>query len=322
MNRHLAASSHEASDRFKSSHDELSTRVCPPFLLLMDQQPRWNVMAKHKIGVLLLIGAGLISVAVWRIELASAQVLATRYVVPIIHITAAPSADAVKNGYRLAHLNDCFGCHGDRLTGRVVFTGWFGTRIAAPNLTRLVRREGDAQLAAAIRYGIKPDGTSLVEMPSDQFIKMSDSDLEAILSYLRSLPARTDTVGVTRWRLDGRILLATGILPTAARLVDRSKRGPVQTPSRPLALGRYITGTQCAVCHGSDLSGDTVNDSPDLHIAIRDYSLSSFEHFFRTGQNPIRHNTPVMTNMIRGQFRYLPPLETRAIYAFLNAKGA
>lgn len=230
-----------------------------------------------------------------------------------------PSNNAVADGYRLARVNRCFGCHGDHLSGHVVFEGWFGTRIAAPNLTRTVPKETNQELVAAIRYGIKADGTSLVEMPSDDFIKLSDSDLADIIAYLRSPPSRADGAPAIRWRFDGRVLLALGLMPLEARLVDRSDKGPVQTPKLPLALGRYITGVQCTVCHGADLSGDTANDSPDLHVAIKDYSLSSFEHFFRTGHNRIGHKTPVTTDMIRSQFRYLAPEDVEAIYAFLHA---
>jgi mono/diheme cytochrome c family protein len=200
-----------------------------------------------------------------------------------------------------------------------VFSGWFGTRIVAPNLTRLARQETDAQLATAIRYGIKRDGTSVTEMPSKEFIKSSDSDVAAIIAYLRTLPERPDATGKTRWRFDGRAMLAIGTLPSEAAMVNTSARGPLQTPNSPLARGRYITQSHCSVCHGPDLSGETIEGSPDLRVSIEHYSLTAFEHFFRTGEGQIGHGTGTMTKMIRSRFKYLTATDVNAIYIYLKA---
>jgi mono/diheme cytochrome c family protein len=262
--------------------------------------------------------AGLAALLVWRIEAASARILTRTHPLPAKVLAVAPAPDMTKEGARLVRLNGCAQCHGDKLTGGVEFSGWFGSRLVAPNLTRLAHRQSPAQLAAAIRFGVKPDGTSVIDMPSDQFLANSDAAIAAMIAYLRSLPQRPDTAGKTSWRIDGRTILALGLLPAEASQTDLSRRGPVQTPTQLRALGHYVTQTQCAACHGRDLSGDTANDSPDLSIAIRHYSLASFRHFFATGQASSHHEAPTMGRMIRRQFHNLTEAEVDGVYAYLT----
>ena len=275
--------------------------------------------AQKKRSLQILMVLGLIAAAVWSIEAASTKTLTAQHAIPEHPLAIAPTLGKVNDGIQLAHVNGCFSCHGDQLTGRVVFDGWFGTRIVAPNLTRLVRRETDAQLAAAIRYGVNRDGTSVIEMPSKEFIKSSDSDVAAIIAYLRTLPERPDLVGKTRWRFDGRTMLVIGLLPSESAMVNASDRGPLQTPKSPLELGRYITQSHCSVCHGPDLSGETVESSPDLRVSIVHYSPAAFQHFFRTGEGQIGHGTGTMTKMIHSQFKYLTAADVDAIYVYLKA---
>ena len=272
----------------------------------------------RKPGIAVLAGLGLFALIAWRIEAASTHVLEAHYAPPPSALHAAPSQSSIRDGERLAHLNGCFACHGQNLTGKVTFRGFFGTRLVAPNLTRVLRRQSDTQIAAAIRYGIKADGTSTIAMPSDRFIGLSDTDVAAMIAYLRSLPERPDATAKTQWGFIGRAMLAMKLLPQEAALVDRTAHGPVQTPATPLALGGYIARSQCSVCHDGDLSGDTLEASPDLHFAIKHYSPAAFAHFFRSGEGQIGHGTKTMTKMIESRFRYLTDAEVRALYATLN----
>ena len=279
-------------------------------------------MAAHqKHSIQLLIVVALIATTAWVIESVSTRALTLRHAMPVHALAMIPVPSAASDGERLAHIDGCFSCHGPRLTGHVVFTGWFGTQLVAPNLTRLAHKETGAQLAAAIRYGVKHDGTSVIKMPSKQFIKSSDSDIAAIIAYLRTLPERPDTAGKTRWRFGGRVMLAMGLLPVEATVVSMSARGPLHTPVFPIALGHYITQSHCSVCHGQDLSGETIKGSPDLRVSIQHYSPATFEHFFRTGDGQIGHGTKTMTKMIRGRFKYLTAADVDAIYVYLKSNS-
>ena len=51
-----------------------------------------------------------------------------------------------------------------------------------------MRRYSDAELAAIIRTGVRPDGRSVIAMPSDALRFLTDEDLGDIVAYLRSVP--------------------------------------------------------------------------------------------------------------------------------------
>lgn len=53
-----------------------------------------------------------------------------------------------------------------------------------------VRAYPDADLARIIRRGVRPDGRTVVVMPSEMFSALTDADLGKILAYLHSEPPR------------------------------------------------------------------------------------------------------------------------------------
>ena len=269
-----------------------------------------------------LAAMGLIALGVWRIDLASQSVLKHIYERPRQPLAITPSTQMVSAGQRLVRINGCSDCHGAGDTGHVVLTGWFRTRLVAPNLTVLAHRLSTQQLAAAIRYGVKPDGTAVIAMPVGRFLRESDADVAAMIAYLQSRPPRANTAGATHWGLVGRAMLATGLIPVAAPHLRPGERGPLNTPVAPLALGRYLTHTQCSACHGRHLSGDANVDSPDLRFAIKHYSLRAFMSFFHTGIGQLGHGTSTMTPLIKRRFHLLTTAEIRAIYLYLNHSTA
>lgn len=263
-----------------------------------------------------------IALAAWRIEAVSADILTRHYPLPSHALAVTPSSAMAAEGKRLAHIDGCFSCHGPALAGKVVFRGWFGTRITAPNLTTFVQHASNAELDAAIRYGLTSHRTSLIEMPSITMIRSSDSDVAAIIAYLRTLTPKPDAAPKTRWRFGGKAMLAMHLLPIEAERVDRSTRGPIQTPTDPMALGRYLTHAHCSVCHGSNLSGEAIVSSPGLRFSIVHYSPAAFLHFFRTGEGRIGHGTKIMTKMIRSRFHKLNDAEVQAIFTYLQHSKA
>ena len=283
---------------------------------------RDGVTGRTKLGIAAAVALILIALAAWRIEAASARILTARYPQPDTPLALPPSADMAAEGERLVHLDGCTSCHGEALTGRVIFSGSFGTRLVAPNLTALPRHRSNAQLAAAIRYGVKPDGTSLIDMPVAKFLRSSDGDIAAIIAYLRSLPQRPDAAGKTQWGFGGRAMLAMGLIKVEARRLDRSQRGPKQTPGEPMARGRYLTQVYCSGCHGADLGGNPEEYSPDLRFAIKHYSPAVFARFFTTGVGRKGHGTHTMTPMIKSRFRHLTKADVRAIFVYLNNSKA
>lgn len=119
---------------------------------------------------------------------------------------AAPVwADPVERGAYLVGVMDCAGCHmprgpeGAPIESAGLSGGNVGFEIPglgifwAPNLTPLETGLGswsDDEIVNAIRKGERPDGRVLAPaMPWPAYSGLSDEDAEAVVAYLRSLPA-------------------------------------------------------------------------------------------------------------------------------------
>lgn len=90
----------------------------------------------------------------------------------------------------------CGNCHSSPVPGAPPYGGWeiveTGFTAQAPNITPGSRIAGwsDAELARAIREGIRPDGSVIgPPMPMGLYRGLSDNDLAAIVAYIRTLPA-------------------------------------------------------------------------------------------------------------------------------------
>lgn len=130
------------------------------------------------------------------------------------------------------------------LAGRVVEDGE-AFRAVAPNITPAGRVAdwSDAELAKAIREGLRPDGTLIgPPMPFAMYRGLSDDDLASIVMFLRSLPA-TET--------------AEALPPSEYRIPLPPAYGPpVETVAAPAEgvtaeYGAYLAGpvAHCMECH-------------------------------------------------------------------------
>lgn len=128
------------------------------------------------------------------------------------------------------------------LAGRLVEDIEIFTAIA-PNLTPAgpVADWSDAELARAIREGIRPDGSLIgPPMPFAMYRGLSDSDLDAIVAFLRTLPAVENDPGSSEYRIP----LPPTWGPPVESVADVS-------PDDPVAYGAYLAGpvAHCMECH-------------------------------------------------------------------------
>lgn len=237
---------------------------------------------------------------------------------------AATGAAAVAEGERLSAYWGCTGCHGPDGAGRIFFQSPVGDRLIAPNLTRIVREYDDAALERAIRHGVRPDGSSLLVMPSSMYAHMSDHDLGQVVAYLRSLPPVRDTLPATRLGLlarflvlsDDRVLEAPKIDPAAAHGPGPDSLGPDSSRADTLALGRYLALTGCPECHGPELGGYD-GDTPDLRITAA-YSLDQFVRFATDGTALDGEERGLMTDIAIGRIGRLTEPEIAALHTYLR----
>ena len=173
---------------------------------------------------------------------------------------------AIERGeYLVRGIAGCGNCHTpigpdgfimeQELVGRLVEKNEAFTAIA-PNITPGSRIAGwrDEDLVRALREGLRPDGSLIgPPMPFTQYRGLSDTDVNAIVAFLRTVPAVESTVPVSEYRIP--------LPPTYGPPVGNVADVPQAVTAE---YGEYLAGpvAHCMECHtpmgpqGSMLSTD------------------------------------------------------------------
>ena len=114
---------------------------------------------------------------------------------------------------------------------------------------------------------MRPGGRSMMVMPAEAFVLLTDDDLGRIIAFLRSLPAVEGPGPSVSLGPLGRIGIAVGQFEPVAQLIAETVPPPEAT-SEGATYGRYPARTTCAACHGTSLSGASNPDftSPSLQL--------------------------------------------------------
>ena len=270
--------------------------------------------------------AGLVGVAVLAIGggLAASEVVYRWPVAkPAVQIAAAHDPGAVGRGERLATVMGCNDCHGADLQGRMFDDVPNLATLYAPNLTRAVARQSDADLDRAIRHGVRSDGRPLWIMPSASFADLEDGEIGDLIAYLRSKRAAGPEQPDIRLGPIARVGIVLGrFKPEVARIQARTRE------HRRLAdLGpRYAAGRElaraCVECHGFSLEGgNTVLKTPDLTIAAS-YDREDFETLLRTGVAAGNRKAGLMSDIAPGRFGVWSSAEIGQLHDYLKARAA
>jgi cytochrome c553 len=249
----------------------------------------------------------------------SERVLRRTYEVPAVAVPIPTDPASIIEGRRLAIIRGCFGgCHGKQAEGVVLFDEPMIARIVAPNLTAAVRKYSDAELAVIIRNGVRPGGRSMVVMPSQLFVLLTDEDLGRIIAFLKSLPATAGPGPSFSAGPLARVGLATGKYKLAAQLIADTVPPPVAT-NEEATYGRYLARTICAECHGTNLGGTSNPDftSPTLQV-VAAYSPETFAQLLRTGVALGGRNLRTMSPQARQHLSHLTDSEIAALYSYLH----
>lgn len=209
-------------------------------------------------------------------------------------------------------------------------------RAYAPNITPDpdfgIGKWSDDEIIAAIRRGIRPDGSIIgPPMPVMFYKDMSDRDVGAIVAYLRQVPPVKNIVPKSGYRVP---------LPPSWGLPDVSVAGP--DVSDKVEYGAYLSGAlgHCFECHtpirqgqlqidewgaggnvydgvfGLDATSVSANITPHPSDGISHYSDSELATIISTGVRPDgSHVAPPM-----GFYYYqnIKPEDLNAIIAYLR----
>jgi cytochrome c553 len=221
------------------------------------------------------------------------------YAIPGIPNTGPQTQELAARGQKLALL--CTGCHA-AAEGQFPLSGSKDNFVAggppigvlyAPNLTPggPLKDWTDAQVARAIREGVDKDGRPLIIMPSQVFHNMSDKDVQAVITFLRSQPAVDRSVPPKNLNLLAAFFFGTGLFPTSAQ---PPLTQPVNAPQAGTpAHGKYLVDISgCRDCHGENLTGSSGGfgpAGPSIATLVPQWSEGEFLNTIRTGVDPAGH---------------------------------
>jgi cytochrome c553 len=277
-----------------------------------------RVLRRAGIAVGGLLVLGVIAYAV--VYVLAERVLRRTYPVPATALSIPADPVSIAEGQRLATIRGCFaGCHGRQAEGAVLFDQPVLAHIVAPNLTAAAHKYSDAELAAIIRNGVRPDGRSLVVMPSEEFAPMSDEETARIIAFLKSLPPKAGPGPDTFIGPLGRLGFAIGKFKLAAQMIAETV-APPEAADEQAALGRHLARTACGHCHGTNLRGTSNPEftSPALQI-VAAYSPEAFAQLMRTGVALGGRDLRVMSAVARNNLSHLTDAEIAALYSYLHA---
>jgi mono/diheme cytochrome c family protein len=255
-----------------------------------------------------------------------------QYVVAPQSVTVPTDSASLARG---AHLVQTFGgcveCHGENLAGAKVFDDPPVGRVYGSNLTRGRGGVGsvisDGDITRALRHGVGHTGLPLKVMPSSDYAHLSNSDLAAIVAWVRSRPAVDTVQPPVQVGPVGRVLFVAGKLPMLhAERIDHERPAAMSvTPGATAEYGRYIAAVGCQGCHGRSLAGGPIEGgAPDWPPAanltpagsLNGWTEAQFTHLLRTGTRP--DGSPVSQVMPIRRTKGLTDEEIRALWLYLQ----
>lgn len=254
-------------------------------------------------------------------------------VVPVAFVADAVS---IQRGKYLYDSRGCMECHGVNGAGREVVNDGAGMYIRSPNISSgpgsVVKGYSESDWVRTIRHGVSAQKHPMILMPSQDYSRMTDQDLAALVAYVRSLPPVPGEAAVIRQPLVVQALYAAGVIKDDAELIDHTLPPPapvVETVS--VEHGRYVA-YMCTGCHGVGFSGGAIpgtppdwppaaNLTPGSGSSMSTYDRpEKFASMLRTGKRPDGH--PVSAVMPFETLRNLNDTDVGALYAFLKTLPA
>ena len=267
---------------------------------------------------------------------------------PELRVAGTP--EQVERGRYLAnHVTVCVDCHSPRDWSR--FSGppvagslghggegltraqGFPGEVAPPNITPAALAEwSDGEVVRAVTSGVSRDGRPLFPfMPYGVYSELSQPDAEALVAYLRTLPAAESQVRPRE--LDFPLNLIVRTMPKQAQL------RPQTPPPGGVEYGQYLTTVAgCRFCHSPQgdegemafagghsfpMAAGTVvspNITPDELTGIGGWTREAFRDRFRAfaggapAVGPQDHNTVMPWTMYAG----MTDEDLDAIYDYLR----
>jgi mono/diheme cytochrome c family protein len=239
-------------------------------------------------------------------------------------------ASLARGKYLVDNVTNCHDCHGKDLGGKLLFDGGIlMARLTGPNLTRgkggIGSHYSDTDWLRALKHGLRRDGSALIIMPAQFFSALPESDMAAVIAYLKTLPPVDRDLPSIRVGPMGRLLVMSDPKLLPAQIIDHTKPLIGALPVELVARGEHLAGIAgCRGCHNTDLTGGGgpppggANITP---VGIGTWTKEDFFRTLRTGRTP--DNRQLSESMPRA-LGNMPDEDLDAIFAYLKtvpAKG-
>jgi len=240
-------------------------------------------------------------------------------------------ATALERGRYLFASRGCTDCHGANGGGRVVIDDGKGLFVRGPNISRGAVTVANYQVedwVRAIRHGVKPSGRPALIMPSEDYNRLSDEDLGALIAHLQTLPPAEGGPADVRLSLPVKALYGLGLVKDAAEKIDHDlPPSPPMPQTVSVANGAYVAN-MCMGCHGAGLAGGKIpgappdwpvaaNLTPGAGSSMTAYkNAQQFAAMMRSGRRP--DGSEVSKVMPFNALKELNDVELQAMYAYLQ----
>lgn len=284
------------------------------------------------IGIAVALVAVLAVVAVFAgLQLAERK-MARQVEVKVQAVALAADAAGLERGKYLYASRGCVDCHGANGAGRSFVDDGNGLHIKGPNITAgpggVTAGYGPEDWVRAIRHGIAPGGRALMAMPSEDYNRLTDADLGALVAYVKALPPAPGTGAIVQLPLPARVLYGFGAIRDAAAKIDHSLP-PAAAVAEGVNLqhGAYVAN-MCLGCHGAQLTGGRIpggppdwppaaNLTPAPGSGMAPYAdAEAFIRMFKSGKRPDGSAIQVMPFE---SLREMNDTDLRALHLYLKS---
>jgi cytochrome c553 len=286
----------------------------------------------RRIALALALLVALAAAALFAGDQLARQKMQRKIDIPVQGVAFRDDAAAIERGRYLFASRGCVDCHGAHGGGALFLDDGKGMRIAGPHISpgpgSVVAGYTAADWERTIRHGVNPVGRALMVMPSEDYNRLTDDDLAALVAHLRHMPPTTGGGPVVELPLPVRALYGFGVIQDAAARIDHTRATQQPVPEGvTLQHGAYVAN-MCLGCHGPKLSGGKIpggppdwpsaaNLTPGEGTVMGRYAESqAFRKLFKSGTRPDGSAVQVMPF---GSLREMSDIDVQALHLYLKS---
>jgi mono/diheme cytochrome c family protein len=250
-----------------------------------------------------------------------------------LEVVADP--DRIEQGRYLYNTRGCAECHGANGAGKTVVQDG-GMFVVAPNITAgangVTAGYGVVDWIRTVRHGVKPNGNPVMIMPSEDYSRLSDEDMAALIAYLQQMAPVAGQKAVIEVPVPVKALYAFGLIQDAFEKIDHTlPPARAVAPGVTLEHGAYVANS-CIGCHGAGFSGGRIpggppawpaaaNLTPGKGSAMARYPTPElFMAMLHSGHRP--DGSAISPVMPFGSLGQMTETDMRALYAYLRTVPA